>query len=669
MKKLIIFLIALIGLAGPVLSQNNIVKMNAFPSANKVKAGEKFSVKVDINIDKRYYTYSFEYQEGPDGIGPTQSEVIIVSDKMAAISGKVKFPKTHAKHDEGFNMEINYYKGKFSVEIPLKAKTDIDFTKDKFKINFVFQFCDSVSCLPPDYYGVTVGTKTYESTFAFNNTLESETDEVVTSETETPIDTASTTASVEKTEQVDNNVQFETKSQSEIETKKKEGVFSFIWFAMSAGALALLTPCVFPMVPITVSFFTKRAEKEHAKGKAFRDSMIYTAGIIFTFTGLGFLLAMIFGATGIRDFASNGWVNMFIALIFIVFAFNLFGSFEIVLPNSLLNLLNTKSNQSSGMISVLLMSLTFSLTSFTCTVPFVGSALISASGGEWFYPIIGMLAFSAVFAAPFFILALFPSFLKKVPKAGGWMNNVKVVMGFLEIAAAMKFISNADLVWAWGILPKDLFISIWIGIAVILTMYILGFFRFPHDTEVESVSSMRAIIAVFFAGIAFYLLIGLFGKPLGELDAFLPPSEYAELMAADNGLELATPMPTSSMANTHELNWFDNLDQAKEIAAKEGKSVFVDFTGFTCTNCRWMEQNFFKKPEIVSSLSKMVLVRLYTDRLKEPYLSNKKYQEEKFGSIELPLYVILDSKGNAIATETFTRDFTRFYNFVQQGLK
>lgn len=658
MKKIAIILTILLGLTNIMFAQTNIVKMAASPSALNIKSGEMFSVKVDVKIDKRFYTYSFKYQEGPDGIGPTQSEVQVVNKELAEISGKTKFPKPKIKHDEGFNMDIEYYKGDFSIEIPLKAKKDLDFSKDKFKLQFIYQFCDSVSCLPPDYYGVTVGSKVYETTFDFASAM---------------IDTATVTAPAQKTETITetkSDEQFTTKSQSEIETKKKEGVFSFIWFAMTAGALALLTPCVFPMVPITVSFFTKRAEKEGAKGKAFRDSSVYAFGIILTFTALGFLLAMLFGATGIRDFAANGWVNMFIAAIFILFAFNLFGSFEIVLPNSFLNLLNTKSNKSSGLLSVLLMSLTFSLTSFTCTVPFVGSALISASGGEWFYPILGMLAFSAVFAAPFFLLALFPSFLKKMPKAGGWMNNVKVVMGFLEIAAAMKFLSNADLVWAWGILPKDLFIAIWIGIAFIITLYLLGFFRFPHDTEVETVSSMRAIFAMFFAGIAFYLLIGLFGKPMGELDAFLPPAEYAELMAAANGTTAAGLAVSSQTSKSgEEIIWLDNLDKAKEIAKNENKNIFIDFTGFTCTNCRWMEQNFFKRPEVLSALSGMVAVRLYTDRLSEPYLSNKKFQEEKFGSIELPLYVILTPEGKAIATETFTRDFNEFIAFMQKGVK
>jgi len=641
---------------------SSIVSFQTYTSKNPIKANEPFAVKIDVKIDKRYYTYSFEEQIGPDGIGPTTSELIFKSKDLAQINGKIKFPKPKTKFDDGFQMQVNYYKGDFAIEIPMIAKKDLDLTKDKLNFEFIFQFCDSVSCLPPDIYKVIWKPNFYESDFSKSL--------LMNSQKNTPIYDSNQTKNLagEKTKLNPANSKLEevkSKSQTEIESKKQEGVWSFIWFAMTAGALALLTPCVFPMVPITVSFFTKRAEKQG--GNALRDSAVYAAGIIFTFTALGFLLALIFGATGIRDFASNGWVNLFISAIFIVFAFNLFGAFEIQLPTGLLNLLNTKSNQSSGIISVLLMSLTFSLTSFTCTVPFVGSALISASGGEWFYPIIGMLAFSGVFAIPFVLLAIFPSYIKKMPKAGGWMNNLKVTMGFLEIAASLKFISNADLVWAWGILPKELFLAIWIAISLLIGFYLMGVFRFPHDSEVESVGSLRAIAITFFFSIAFYLMIGLWDKPLGELDAFLPPSEYREIMSASVGESFTTS--TTNKSNSDELVWLNNLEEAKKIAKEQGKPIFIDFTGFTCTNCRWMEQNFFRKDQTKEIFAKYILVRLYTDRFEEPYVSNKKFQQEQFGSIELPMYAIISKNGEVIGTETFTRDYNQFLNFLKQGIE
>lgn len=641
---------------------SNIVNFSTSVSKKQVKTNETFAIKIDVSIDKKYYTYSFYEQIGPDGIGPTTSEIHNKSKQLAEINGKIQFPKAKTKFDEGFQMKLNYYKGNFSIEIPMVARKDLDFSRDKLDFEFVFQFCDSVSCLPPDYYKVNWKTNLYES--EFSKSLES----IIIDKANQNITNTDTIQDAEQNIIQQKNESIEevkSKSQTEIESKKEEGVWSFIWFAMSAGALALLTPCVFPMVPITVSFFTKRAEK--TGGNPLKDSAVYATGIIFTFTALGFLLALIFGATGIRDFAANGWVNLFIAAIFIVFAFNLFGAFEIQLPTGLLNLLNTKSNQSSGIVSVLLMSLTFSLTSFTCTVPFVGSALISASGGEWFYPIIGMLAFSGVFAIPFVLLAIFPSYLKKMPKAGGWMNNVKVAMGFLEIAAALKFISNADLVWAWGILPKELFLAIWITIALLIGLYLMGVFRFPHDSEVDSVGALRAIFITIFFSIAFYLMIGLWDKPLGELDAFLPPSEYHEIMSASSGtISNISVKPTDT--KKEEVVWLKNLDEAKKLSKELNKPIFIDFTGFTCTNCRWMEQNFFRKSETLDLFSNYILVKLYTDRLEEPYISNKKLQEEKFGSIELPMYAIISTSGEVLGTETFTRDYNQFINFLKLGV-
>ncbi|MEN6295072.1 MAG: thioredoxin family protein, partial [Chloroherpetonaceae bacterium] len=267
----------------------------------------------------------------------------------------------------------------------------------------------------------------------------------------------------------------------------------------------------------------------------------------------------------------------------------------------------------------------------------------------------------------------------------GWMNNIKVVMGFLEIAFALKFISNVDLVWGIGILPKDLFLAIWIGISLLITLYILGLFRFELDSPIEKVSTLRVTNAIIFAAITFYLMGGLFGRPLGELDAFLPPAEYQEIMNSGRNTN-ASIMNNNLKSNNNQNNnvnsnddskgittknnsvWLDNLQSGLELAKTSNQNVLLDFTGFTCTNCRWMEQNMFKKPEVQNLLDQMVKVRLFTDRYEEPYLSNKKFQQEKFGSIELPLYVILKPTGEVIATETFTRDYPEFLNFLRMGI-
>jgi thiol:disulfide interchange protein DsbD len=431
---------------------------------------------------------------------------------------------------------------------------------------------------------------------------------------------------------------------------------------MLAGAAALLTPCVFPMIPITVSFFTKRAENSKAKG--LRDSVIYALGIIITFTGIGFALAAILGPTGIRDFAADGWVNMFIAAIFVIFALNLFGAFEIQIPTGIMNKLNKKT-QGAGIGSILLMGLVFSLTSFTCTVPFVGSALISATGGEWFYPVIGMLGFSTVFALPFFIFALIPSAMNKLPKAGGWMNNVKVIMGFLEVAAAIKFISNADLVWGWGIMPRDFFLAIWVICGILIVVYLLGAFRMKLDSEISNLSAVRIVWAIIFGAITIYLIPGLFGKGLGELDAFLPPKGY--LNASSATVSSAGGDMFGGGTNAKKSVWLNNYEEALALAKEENKPVFIDFTGWTCTNCRWMESNVFPLPEVQAYFGDMINVKLYTDRREEPELSNKKFQEERFNSIELPLYVILTPDEELVGTKAFTRDLQEFLDFLEKG--
>jgi thiol:disulfide interchange protein len=658
MKKTAILIFTLIFVIGNVFSQSDLIKFQAFPSKLKVEKDEKFEIKINASVKNTWYTYSFKEQLNKEGIGPTQSDVTIEPKDLIIKDGNIKAPKPKTKYDSAFYMNIEIYKGNFSYVIPVKALKKIDFAKDKIIISNYMQLCDPQRCIPPEDYKVTVSNKLE------NGNTEEKAEELVEVAQVIKKDSAQPKQEIKQGE---SNPAVVTESNKEIDKAKKAGVWSFLWLAMTMGALSLLTPCVFPMVPITVSFFTKRAEK--SKGNGLRDSLIYALGIITTFTALGFILASVFSATGIQDFAANPWVNFAIAAVFIIFALNLFGAFEIQIPTSILNKLNAKS-QGNGIVSVLLMGLTFSLTSFTCTVPFVGSALFSASQGEWFYPIIGMIGFSAVFAAPFFLLALFPSRLQKLPKAGGWMNNLKVVMGFLEIAAAIKFISSAEFVLKWGILPREMFLAIWIACAFLIVIYILGIFRLHHDSPIQSIGSGRIIFSLLFATIGFYLVSGLFGKPLGELDAYFPPPDYQQIINSDGTTGAAiTTGKGSESSKSEELHWIEDYKAGIEEAKKTGKPIFVDFTGFTCTNCRWMEVNMFKKPDVSALLEKYVLIRLYTDKKQEPYISNKNMQMEKYKSIEQPLYVIMTSDEKLITTKAFTRDQNEFINFLKEGLK
>lgn len=437
------------------------------------------------------------------------------------------------------------------------------------------------------------------------------------------------------------------------------GLLAYIWFAMTMGALALLTPCVFPMIPITVSYFTKRDAQ--TRGRAVFDAGLYSVGIITTFTLLGFALTFLFGAGGINRLAASPIVNAFIALIFIAFALSLFGVIEIRLPNSWLNAVNRKSTQTGGLLGILLMALTFSLTSFTCTVPFVGTVMVAALQGDFLWSLVGVTAFAFVFSLPFFLLALFPSWLQSLPKSGNWMNSVKITMGFLELAAALKFISNVDLVYQWELITRPVFITVWLAIGLVTAIYLLGWFRFHHETTVGSIGVSRVLFSILFIAISFYLLRGLFGFSLGELDAFLPPRDYGAVTTE-------TFMGERSPEKGEE-KWLTDYEEALERAKREDRPVFIDFTGYTCTNCRWMEANVFTLPEVQQLFDEFVLVRLYTDGMEPEHEANRQFEEERFQTIALPFYALMTPDDETIATfPGLTRNSQEFVEFLEKGL-
>jgi thiol:disulfide interchange protein len=395
----------------------------------------------------------------------------------------------------------------------------------------------------------------------------------------------------------------------------------FVWLAASAGALSLLTPCVFPMVPITVSYFTSRSEH------GLRAALVFAAGIIATFTALGLALAGLVGATGAAAFAANPWVNLGLAVLFVAFALNLFGVWHLTVPSGALTALDARVGRANGVAGPVLMGLLFTLTSFTCTAPFVGTVLVSAAAGHWAMPVVGMLAYSTVFAAPFFVLALVPQWISRLPRSGAWLGTVKIVMGLVELAAAFKFLSNVDLVWHWGVVTRGVVLASWIGLAAI-AMVVLRF---------KPVALVPAAIGV-------WLALGLAGKArLGDLEAFLPP--------ATSGLE-----------------WkLNDLPGALAAARRDGKPVFVDFTGYTCTNCRWMEANIFSRPEVERALSKYELARLFTDGEGSLYEQQQAYQESHYNTVALPLYAVIAPDGHTIATFAgLTRDPAAFVAFLQR---
>jgi thiol:disulfide interchange protein len=441
---------------------------------------------------------------------------------------------------------------------------------------------------------------------------------------------------------------------------------TFIWLAASAGALSLLTPCVFPMIPITVSYFTYHRAAD--RRGALRHAALFGLGIVATFTALGLALAVLVGATGVALLAANPWVNLALTTLFVAFALNLFGVYHVAVPSAVLTALDGAARRwgAAGRAvrigSALLMGLTFTLTSFTCTAPFVGTVLVTAAHGEWRQPIIGMLVYSTVFAIPFCVLAVAPQWLSRVPRAGGWLQGIKVVMGFVELAAAMKFLSNADLVWRWGVFTRSVVLASWAVLAVLAAAYVWGWLPIPERWPATPRSAGRTAAGLAALATGLWLATGLTGRPLGELESFLPPAgaEFVPWYWTARGSAGGVPVSLSWRLNDYP----GALAEAKQA----GKRVFIDFTGYTCTNCRWMEANMFTRPDVKAGLNHYVLSRLFTDGEGALYERQQAFQQARFNTVALPLYAIVDADGRTVASLAgLTRDPAAFVAFLREG--
>ena len=602
-----------------------------------LKADETFKAELKAEIETGWHLYAVEQPTG----GPFPTKITIAENTPFKIEGKIESPNPTTKFDPNFNIETKFFDNQAAFNLPVKTTGETN--ADALAVNVRFQVCNDTLCLPP---------KTVKVTFTGY-------EDVKKSGQQSAVNSQGTENSNQQLVVGNQNASEIQNPKSKTQNPNDLPLSSFIWLAITLGALSLLTPCVFPMIPITVSYFTNHSSQNRAK--SIKLATVYSLGIIGTFTILGMLLAIFVGAAGINLFAANPYVNLLITGIFLFFAFNLFGAYEITIPTRILtrldNLTRSQEGEGSGIVGALLMGLTFTLTSFTCTSPFVGTILVSASNGDWQMPLVGMLAFSTVFALPFFVLALLPQYVSSLPRAGGWMNSIKVAMGFLEVAAAMKFLSNVDLVWGWGFFTRPVVLAIWIAIGIVLAIYLLGKFQLPHDTKPERIGAFRLMSAVISLAISFYLLTGLFGAKLGELESFLPPDLENSSARFFGG------------KSSEELKWIDNdLEKAIAQAKAENKQVFIDFTGYTCTNCRWMEANVFTKKEVEAELGKFVLARLYTDGDGAIYERQQQYQEQTFQTVALPFYAILDGNGKTVSTfPGLTRNVSEFVDFLRKS--
>lgn len=603
-------------------------------SPDTTEAGEVFDVIIEASIDGDWHLYSV--LNDPDA-GPFPTSFSSSSSNMA-IAGEVKETEADIEFDPNFETELGWHSNSASFTIPVAFRENLQGLQD-ISLEVLYQVCDDKSCLPPK-------TKQIKG-------------EVVLA------GVAANPFTNFQNEEAEENGQGTISSQQNYELTSSSGVASdsvwgFIWLAITAGLAALLTPCVFPLIPLVVSYFSN--QESGGQKTSWGQAVIFGLSIVLIFTLIGAFLAFILGVAGVSQFASNPYVNLFIGLLFIVFGVSLLGMFELRLPYQLTNWLNKKSNEGSGLLGTLFMGFTISAVSFSCTAPFVGAILAATTGGEWFFPIVGMLAFSTAFASPFVLFAMFPGYLESLPKSGSWMNVVKVILGFIILAAAIKFIANADIVWGWGIISRPLGIAFWITLFFLAGLYIIGIYGLHGDKKPESITTGRLLLALPFFLFSFYLLPGLMGASLGIWDAWLPARQA-------NDVSVVNSISSTGVAGDTNNAWLQNYEQARESAIANNQPLFIDFTGYTCTNCRAMESTVFPKPEVVQRFKQMEKVKLYTDGGADAE-TNQSFQFELTGTLALPTYVIINPQTEIILDQLI--GYTRaedFQKFLDRGLE
>jgi thiol:disulfide interchange protein len=576
--------------------------------AQKVAPGTTISLRLTAKIDEGWHIYSVTSPP------PTIPLSITLADGAAHV-----FQAPPEKKDVlGVASEV--YEKDATFVIPYAVKKDAAAGPLEIAAQVRFAVCDDKKCLPP---------KTKQATYTLT------------------VDpgAAALAAFVAPPGFMDTAAPAPVKTPAA--QKTSEGMAGFLLTAFGLGLAAIFTPCVFPMIPITVSFFL------NDRG-GIRQAIVFSLGIIVLFCALGLGVTAAVGPFGVVQLASNPWVNGFIAIVFAAFAVSLLGAFEITLPSSLLTKLDAASRK-GGYVGTLLMGLTFALTSFACVGPFVGSLLAASVQMKGSQPVLGMASFATGLAFPFFFLAAFPSYLKKLPRSGGWLARVKTVMGFALLAIMLKYLVNIDQVLQLNWLTRERFLAAWFVLFAMAGLYLLGLLKLEGVEEGETLGIPRLLIASLFLIFAFSLLPGMFGAPLGELDAFVPAAGVTSSGLGGSAVAEAGPV------------WLKNqYREALEKAKQENKLVLVSFTGYACTNCHWMKANMFPKPEIAAALKDLVLVELYTDGTDAASEANQKVQDQKFSTVAIPYYALLDGDEKVVASfDHRTTDAAEFLGFLK----
>ncbi|MBR5803834.1 MAG: thioredoxin family protein [Bacteroidaceae bacterium] len=656
MKKTIVltYLFALIGMLPMLAQMQEPVK---FQTELKKISDTEAELVFNATIDAGWHLYSTDLPED----GPISATINFDQLEGAELVGSLTPQGKVVEHfDSMFEMELRYFENKGSFVQKVK------FTGENYTLKGYLQYgaCNDENCLPPT-----------DVEFNYTGNANGATS-VATTEVEAPAPVA--TKSIVN-EMIANNLwtpvidELASYGQVEESTPANQSLWIIFITGFIGGLVALFTPCVWPIIPMTVSFFLKRSKNDKKKG--IRDAWLYGASIVVIYVILGLAVTLIFGASALNALSTNAVFNILFFLMLVVFAASFFGAFEITLPSSWSNAVDNKAENTTGLLSIFLMAFTLTLVSFSCTGPIIGFLLVEVStSGNIVGPAIGMLGFAFALALPFTLFAMFPSWLKSMPKSGNWMNVIKVTLGFLELAFALKFLSVADLAYGWHILDRETFLALWIVIFALLGFYLLGKIKFPHDEEEDDkVSVPRFFLAMFSLAFAVYMVPGLWGAPLRAISAFAPPAHTQDFVLNKNEMK------------THFLDYEEGMAYAK----KAGMPVLLDFTGHGCVNCRKMENAVWIDQDVKQIIDNdYVLISLYVDEkapLPEQIVVNENGKERtlrsvgdkwsylqrvKFGANAQPFYVLVDNEGNPLnKSYSYDEDVNKFLDFLKTGLK
>ena len=672
MKK-VLTLLLMLGLSFAAFAQ--MVDPVKFSSKLEMLKDGEAQIVFTGKIDDGWHVYSTNL--GNDG--PISATFNAVKMDGAEPVGKLT-PKGHeiSQFDNMFGMKLRFFEK--SVTFVQKIK----FTKPEYSINCYLEYgaCNDETCMPPTEVPFTGKGKSPAVAASAEKPKVADAGAPATEEKAEEV-VAETTADTMAVAAIENDsVAAVASSDSDLyrpvinELKAYEdnpvdsSLFYIFLAGFAGGFLALLTPCVWPIIPMTVSFFLKRNKE---RSKAIREAVTYGISIVVIYVVLGLVVTLLFGASALNALSTNAIFNIFFCLLLVVFAASFFGAFEITLPSSWSNKIDEKSENTSGLLSIFLMAFTLTLVSFSCTGPIIGFLLVAVSTqGSILSPTIGMLGFAIALAIPFTLFAMFPSLLKSAPKSGGWMNVVKVVLGFIELAFALKFLSVADLAYGWHILDREVFLCLWIVIFGLLGIYLFGWLKFPHDDPDHRTNVPQFFIGMISLAFAIYMIPGLWGAPLKAISAFAPP-----MNTQDFNLHKSAVEPKSH-----------DYEEGMAMAKAKGLPVMIDFTGFGCVNCRKMEAAVWTDPQVASVLNeKYVLISLYVDDktpLAEPVVVNENGQQRtlrtvgdkwsylqrvKFGANTQPFYVLIDNDGNPLnGSRSYDEDIQKYLDFLQKGL-